>query len=238
MRFRWEVASLFAARSTQVWTLAGLFLGGSIGALLGALRPFSPEAPVSLSYACSAVAAVVALLVWLFGDRFGQALLTAAVMLGVGVISVIIANVATPEGAAVSAFAYLWVAVYTAHFFSRRQAWAQAGLISVCYAIALLVNDLPSAGKTYVVVVGTVWAAVTVLSNVVSRMREQADTDQLTGLLNRAGFRAAAEREHALATRTGTPLALVVLDLDGFKAINDRDGHAAGDRVLSELVVS
>ena len=229
---------IFAAPSPQVWTLAGLYLGGSLGALLGALSPFSPEAPVTLSFACSALAAVVALLLWVFGDCFGRSLLTAAVMLGVGMISVIIANVATPEGAAVTAFAYLWVAVYSAHFFSRRQAWAQAGLISLCYAIALLVNDVPAAAKTYVVVVGTVWAAVTVLSNVVTKMREQADTDQLTGLLNRAGFRAAAEREHALAARTGTPLALVVLDLDGFKAINDRHGHATGDRVLSELAVS
>ena len=83
--------------------------------------------------------------------------------------------------------------------------------------------------------IGTVWASVGALSNVVSRMRDQADHDQLTGLLNRAGFRAAAEREHALASRTGAPLTLVVLDLDGFKTINDRHGHAAGDRVLTEL---
>jgi diguanylate cyclase (GGDEF)-like protein len=83
--------------------------------------------------------------------------------------------------------------------------------------------------------VGTTWAAVTVLGSQVSHMRIQADTDHLTGLLNRAGFRAAAEREHALAVRAGTPLALVLLDLDGFKTINDRAGHAAGDRLLAEL---
>ena len=233
---RW-VRSLVTDRSPETWTLACLYVGGAVGSLLGALAPFSPDAPVTLSYVCSGVAAVIAVLVWAFGDRVGRVVHSTAVMLGIAMISVIIANVATPEGASVTAFAYLWVAVYAGHFFSRRQAWAHAALISVSYGVALLVNDLPEARKTYVVVVGTVWGAVTVLSNVVSRMRQQADTDQLTGLLNRAGFRAAAEREHALATRTGLPLAMVVLDLDGFKAINDRSGHAAGDRTLADLAV-
>jgi diguanylate cyclase (GGDEF)-like protein len=229
--------SLVTVRSPETWTLACLYVGGAFGSLLGALAPFSPDAPVPLSYACCVLAVIVAVLVWLFGDRLGWLVHNAAVLLGITLISVLIANVATAEGASVTAFAYLWVAVYAGHFFSRRQAWAHAALISVGYAVALLVNDLPDARKTYVVVVGTVWGAVTVLGNVVSRMRQQADTDQLTGLLNRAGFRTAAEREHALATRTGLPLAMVVLDLDGFKAINDRSGHAAGDRTLADLAV-
>ncbi len=227
--------SLVAARSPETWTLACLYVGGAFGSLLGALAPFSAEAPVTLSYACTVLAVIVAALVWLLGDRLGWLVHNAAVVLGITVISVLIANVATSEGASVTAFAYLWVAVYAGHFFTRRQAWAHAALISVGYAVALLANDLPDARKPYVVVVATVWGAVTVLGNVVARMRYQADTDQLTGLLNRAGFRAAAEREHALATRTGLPLAMVVLDLDGFKAINDRSGHAAGDRTLADL---
>ena len=81
----------------------------------------------------------------------------------------------------------------------------------------------------------TIWVPVTVLSNLTTKMRLQAATDQLTGLLNRAGFRAAAEREYALAVRTTAPLCLVVIDLDGFKAVNDWRGHAAGDQMLVEL---
>jgi len=223
------------ARPPEVWTLAGIFLGGSVGCMLGAIAPYSPDAPIALSWVCSILAAVVALVTWLVGARGGRTLLVGGVAVGIVVISVIIANVATPQGAAVTSFAYLWAAVYAAHFFSRPLALGTAGLISICYGAALVINDIPSASKTYVVVVGTVWAAVGALSNVVSRMREQADHDQLTGLLNRAGFRAAAEREHALASRTGASLTLVVLDLDGFKTINDRHGHAAGDRALTDL---
>jgi len=226
-----------APRTPETWTLAGLFVGASMACLLGARFPLSPDTPVPLSYTCAAVAATLAALLWLFGDAVGRVLLNGAVILGVLLTSVIVASAATPQGATLTAFAYLLVAVYTAHFFSRREAWLHAGLVSVAYGIAVVVNDVPRTAATYVIVVGTIWAAVTVLGSQVSHMRIQADTDHLTGLLNRAGFRVAAEREHALATRTGTPLAMVLLDLDGFKAINDRAGHAAGDRLLAELAV-
>ncbi|GAB6066840.1 GGDEF domain-containing protein [Methylothermus subterraneus] len=57
-------------------------------------------------------------------------------------------------------------------------------------------------------------------------------TDPLTGLYNRAAWQQACVREWKLARRQGTPLAILVLDLDYFKRINDTYGHAAGDQVL------
>jgi diguanylate cyclase (GGDEF)-like protein len=226
---------LVAPRTPETWTLAGLLAGGSVACLLGAVFPLSPHTPVPLSYTCAALAACLAVLLWFLGDSLGRRALSGAVILGVLGISLIVATAATAQGATLTAFAYLLVAVYTAHFFSRREARLHAGLVSVAYGVAVLVNDVPRIAATYVIVVGTVWAAVIVLGSQVSQMRIQADTDQLTGLLNRTGFRAAAEREHSLATRTGMPLAMAVLDLDGFKAINDQAGHAAGDRLLADL---
>ncbi len=62
-----------------------------------------------------------------------------------------------------------------------------------------------------------------------------ATTDTLTGLLNRAAFLEAVDRELDRAIRYARPLALLVLDIDRFKAINDTHGHAVGDRALAHL---
>jgi diguanylate cyclase (GGDEF)-like protein len=56
--------------------------------------------------------------------------------------------------------------------------------------------------------------------------------DALTGLPNRRAFEEDLAREASRAARAGTPLAVVVLDVDRFKAVNDTHGHAAGDAVL------
>jgi diguanylate cyclase (GGDEF)-like protein len=65
--------------------------------------------------------------------------------------------------------------------------------------------------------------------------RELADLDALTGLHNRRYFHETLAREVSRAQRYGRQLALVVFDLDDFKAINDRIGHLAGDAVLAEI---
>jgi diguanylate cyclase (GGDEF)-like protein len=64
--------------------------------------------------------------------------------------------------------------------------------------------------------------------------RQLADLDALTGLHNRRYFHELLGREVARAHRYGRSLALVVFDLDDFKAVNDRIGHLAGDAVLAE----
>jgi len=56
--------------------------------------------------------------------------------------------------------------------------------------------------------------------------------DGLTGLVNRAGFESTLARELKLARRNHTPLSLVFMDIDHFKAINDTHGHTAGDQIL------
>ncbi len=69
------------------------------------------------------------------------------------------------------------------------------------------------------------------IHQVQEHMRE-ARTDFLTGLANRTEFDGFLRRELARSERFGDPLALAMMDLDGLKRINDRDGHHAGDEVL------
>lgn len=66
-----------------------------------------------------------------------------------------------------------------------------------------------------------------------ARIELLSRTDQITGLNNRRQFTAALERECAAAQRRNAPLALLFADLDGFKAINDTEGHATGDAYLA-----
>ena len=67
------------------------------------------------------------------------------------------------------------------------------------------------------------------------KANEMAMVDSLTGLSNRRRFMPAAEREIVLARRHQQPVALLVLDVDHFKAINDAHGHVTGDQVLVEV---
>jgi diguanylate cyclase (GGDEF)-like protein len=65
-------------------------------------------------------------------------------------------------------------------------------------------------------------------------LREQATHDGLTGLLNRTGILEKLDDELSRASRTGTPVSVLMADLDLFKSINDTRGHLAGDAVLRE----
>jgi len=69
-----------------------------------------------------------------------------------------------------------------------------------------------------------------------SELRRQALTDPLTHIMNRRAIFGRLTEEMARAPRQGLPLSIGVLDIDHFKAINDRFGHAGGDVVLQVVV--
>jgi len=77
--------------------------------------------------------------------------------------------------------------------------------------------------------------AVEELERVCAELAVAATTDPLTGLFNRRAFFTRLAEAWAEADRLHHPLALVLLDLDGFKEINDAYGHEAGDRVLQHV---
>jgi diguanylate cyclase (GGDEF)-like protein len=69
----------------------------------------------------------------------------------------------------------------------------------------------------------------------VTQLETLADVDSLLDILNRRGFERELKRSLAYVKRHGTDAALVYLDLDDFKPINDRHGHAAGDAMLKAV---
>jgi diguanylate cyclase (GGDEF)-like protein len=64
------------------------------------------------------------------------------------------------------------------------------------------------------------------------RMEELASTDKLTGLANRQALDMLIHQAMARSRRAGSPLSVILADVDHFKAVNDRHGHLTGDRVL------
>jgi diguanylate cyclase (GGDEF)-like protein/PAS domain S-box-containing protein len=84
-----------------------------------------------------------------------------------------------------------------------------------------------------VVRIATVAHDITDLKAAQRRLEFEATHDPLTGLANRALFREIGERALALSGRTGDPVAVLFLDLDGFKLVNDSYGHDVGDLLLA-----
>jgi two-component system, cell cycle response regulator len=71
--------------------------------------------------------------------------------------------------------------------------------------------------------------------NLEHRILQLANTDALTGILNRRAFMEKMEIEVERAIRENSPLSLIIADLDHFKQINDRYGHQVGDQVLQQF---
>ncbi|MGB3442713.1 MAG: GGDEF domain-containing protein [Actinophytocola sp.] len=103
----------------------------------------------------------------------------------------------------------------------------EAVTVALGMVTAILLTNLPAALVIMVV--------VSVVGNRIAEVRQlQVDvrTDPKTGLLNMRGWREVAEREMNRASRDDQPCALLMVDLDHFKSINDTWGHPAGDDVL------
>lgn len=77
-----------------------------------------------------------------------------------------------------------------------------------------------------------IFSVFLIATDLAEQMKRLAITDALTGVLNRRGFMDAALRAISFAQRTGTPMTLVMADIDEFKRLNDTYGHATGDRAL------
>ena len=153
-------------------------------------------------------------------------------------------------------FAILPFMIWAALRFSQRVV-TTAIAASCAFAVYYTVDDLNTlphsllneslltllAFISTVVVTGLVLSAVMIertramerLSRVLDDLREQAMTDPLTGLYNRRYMWEFLQREWIRSKRREIPLALIMIDLDNFKRVNDTFGHQAGDFVLTAI---
>lgn len=139
---------------------------------------------------------------------------------------------------------FVLVAVFAAYAFERRRDLVlhmSIPTLAVCLPL-LYRSDSRDQIARMVVLISMLWVATAVVAHLreqmVARQRELADLarrDPLTGVGNRRLLQERLDYELARHRRTRGEFAILVLDLDGFKDVNDRSGHPAGDRLLAAV---
>jgi diguanylate cyclase (GGDEF)-like protein len=225
------------SRSPEVKALTALLCGAAACLLAAVLFPMSDRAPVTVGWWTLGLAVVLAAGTYRFGDRLPRWALVVENSVVTIINSFLVTQAATTGGAVIDAFAYLWLTVYVAAFFPRL--WLPfASLVSVSFGVALLFTDLPGMFTAWLLLTISVMTAAAVVSQVSRIMQRGMSTDALTGALNRSGLAEAARRVHLRRRRSVRQVAVAALDLDGFKAVNDQTGHAAGDRLLADATAA
>lgn len=137
-------------------------------------------------------------------------------------------------------FFYLWPMLFSAYFFTRRDVIVDLSVMWVTLAVALFVFSVDPMKAVLFMGVGVSVSLTCVvvmllrerLTRAIGELEQASATDYLTGLLNRRAFDAEFLRQIERARRSQCRLSIVLFDLDHFKQINDRLGHAAGDVAL------
>jgi diguanylate cyclase (GGDEF)-like protein len=222
-----------------------LFAAASVVTAVGLILPHQPEVDVAGLATVAAVAGVVAAVLFVTGERLPPWTFHFWPALGTGLISFAIVFNGERHGGAAGGdeMYYVWVVLWSAYHLGRVATAVQVALVGLAYTAVLVVVDPgPIGSSRWATTIGLAIGSALVVKmlserveKLVADLREAASTDPLTGLLNRRAFAERFGHELAVARRAGRPFALVLLDVDRFKTINDRHGHAAGDATLVAL---
>ena len=140
-------------------------------------------------------------------------------------------------------YAYLWGTAFAAYYLPWSRSVLQAAFTLALYGTWLWFNVPASVGAARWLATATALVAFTAiigrlrdeLHRLVGALTREARHDPLTGLLNRRGLSERAADEAARRRRPPRPLAVLAVDVDPFKQLNDEWGHAAGDAALVGL---
>jgi diguanylate cyclase (GGDEF)-like protein len=232
-------------RSLMARCLAYLFGSGAALALFSLVlsdRSGLHAADILIPPGDYAVAAVVVVAILLINhNRLPLWTFHLTLAAGTALISFVIHTTGDPASA--YTMLYVWAALYAFYFFRLPHAFLQVAFVGIGYGVALHYQEavaVPAA--RWMITVGTVVAAGILVAflksrveTLMERLSDSARTDSLTGLLNRRGFDECFVYELERARRGSGRLSLVLLDLDHFKEVNDRLGHAAGDGALERV---
>jgi diguanylate cyclase (GGDEF)-like protein len=225
-----------ASRSIVYLTLAGSPYLLAVSILTQQVSAFS--------FLVSAFLALAGLACWWRPERIPRLVWFAAPLIATATISVL--NTASHDASTGAMLFYLWPVLYAANFLSSRVlclnlAMTFAGGAATAFPILGVRVGLAD----WAAMVLALAMAATVVHSLRRRtdklrdvLERQARADHLTGLANRRQFDEALARAGDRVRTGGDTLALLTVDLDHFKAINDTFGHAEGDRVLQAVATA
>jgi len=131
---------------------------------------------------------------------------------------------------------YVWIALYAAVYFRPVGVILHVGLVAIGYALVLSFG--PKVTQPFVSwfgVIGTASVSAVFVLGLVNLLRASSRIDSLTGLANRRFFDERFDEELERSRRSGDEVSIALIDIDGFKIVNDRSGHDAGDKLLIDL---
>ncbi len=168
----------------------------------------------------------------------------------VGALGTVLITVATYEGGSLNTgtadneMLYVWVCLFAFYFLRPAHAAAQLAFVGLAYGWLLTNQDVGAndALTRWIVTMGTLLVGGLVMlrlrgsiEGLVIELTNRARLDSLTRLRNRTGLEERAGVEFARARHDQSSIALLVVDIDGFKTVNDTLGHPAGDQVLLRI---
>ncbi|WP_157944040.1 putative bifunctional diguanylate cyclase/phosphodiesterase [Blastococcus atacamensis] len=230
---KWSGVPEVATQRVMTQALATQYVFGGGSALLAALGADGPWWDRAALGALALTALAAGAVTFRWGARwprpaFHGAVLLGTVLIGAGVVQSPDAATAVSVGALTT-----FLAMAACFFFSLPLA-----VVHLTLALGGLTAGLLVRGDVSLLTALSIDAMIVGLSVVTRGLvlrASSASRDPLTGLANRRGFDHALHEGMRAVSRTGEPMSAALLDLDHFKAINDSQGHDAGDRVLRQV---
>ena len=227
------------SRPAMARTLSYFYLAGGTLVLASLALPYGTD-NLAGQAAVALAAYLAGAILYLLPERLPGVVIPGTLALGTVLVSVLV--LCEGDGGSFYGLFYLWVAVESFYLLSRVGAAVQVGFMGLAYAgvLAVVPDDRPVQHWLLVVGVGIVAGVLVAyqrgrIDALVASLDDAARTDPLTGLLNRRAFEELFEKELDRVHRSDGSLSVLLGDLDGFKAVNDRFGHEAGDAALCRV---
>lgn len=232
-----------AARAVACFLMAGAAFVGSLVILLPGYAGHELSGIVATASAAVAMG-VGGAACWRIPQRIPASFWVAVPVLSAVLIGAL--NLVSRDASAGAQLFFLWPVLYTATFLRGQVTYlvlASVGLAEVAVVFTLLAPD-KAVSDALGLMTALTMATVVIrilrrrVDGLLTALETQALADSLTGLANRRAFELRLAAAATEAGRTGRPMSLLTIDLDHFKGINDRWGHAAGDAALQAVAAA